>query len=181
MTKNLTTASTRTGNSTALHCQPVKPGVRQPFEQNETGEGNMALTQSSIKSEERSLGQILSDGRPLRVPTYQRNFSWGKAQITDLWDDIQRILYDSPDNYFLGSMVFIQREGNSLDVVDGQQRLATVSLLLAAIRDGFIVANDSARAQHVEYRWSGLLGQETGIYKWESAPGLWSCRSLSLW
>lgn len=128
----------------------------------------MALTQSSIKSEERSLGQILSDGRPLRVPTYQRNFSWGKAQITDLWDDIQRILYDSPDNYFLGSMVFIQREGNSLDVVDGQQRLATVSLLLAAIRDGFIVANDSARAQHVESRF--LCSRD--LKSMEAAPKL---------
>lgn len=110
----------------------------------------MATTQSSIKSEEKSLGSVLSDKRPLRVPTYQRNFSWTKAQITDLWDDIQSILYDNQDSYFLGSMVFIQKSDNSLDVVDGQQRLATVSLFLAAIRDGFAVANDSARAQHVE-------------------------------
>lgn len=110
----------------------------------------MTTTQSSIKSEEKSLGSILSDKRPLRVPTYQRNFSWAKAQITDLWDDIQSILYENQDRHFLGSMVFIQKSDNSLDVVDGQQRLATVSLFLAAIRDGFKAANDSARAQHVE-------------------------------
>lgn len=110
----------------------------------------MMTTQSSIKSEEKSLGSILSDKRPLRVPTYQRNFSWTKAQINDLWDDIQSILYDNQDTYFLGSMVFIQKTDNSLDVVDGQQRLATVSLLLAATRDGFAAASDAARAQHVE-------------------------------
>jgi hypothetical protein len=113
----------------------------------------MAVAQSSIKSEERSLGSILADKKPLKVPTYQRNFSWAKAQITDLWDDIQSILYDNQDNHFLGSMVFIQRADNSLDVVDGQQRLATVSLLLAAIRGGFTAASDSPRAQHVETQY----------------------------
>jgi len=92
---------------------------------------------SSIKSEERSIGSILSDKRPLRVPAYQRSFAWTKAQIDDLWEDIQSILYDSQEPYFLGSMVFIQKTDNSLEVVDGQQRLATLSLLLATIRDGF--------------------------------------------
>jgi hypothetical protein len=66
----------------------------------------MTTGQSSINSEEKSLGSILSDKRPLRVPTYQRNFSWAKAQITDLWDDTQSVLYDNQDRYFLGSMVF---------------------------------------------------------------------------
>jgi len=113
----------------------------------------MTTAQSAIKSEERSLGSILADKRPLRVPTYQRNFSWTKAQINDLWDDIHNILYDSQRNYFLGSMVFIQKNDNSLDVVDGQQRLATISLLLAAIRDGFATADDPLRAQHVEINY----------------------------
>src|SRR5665647_2766230 len=99
---------------------------------------NMSLSQSSsIKSEERSIGSILADKRPLRVPAYQRSFSWTKTQIDDLWEDIQSILYDGQEQYFLGSMVFIQKADNSLEVVDGQQRLATLSLLLAAIRDGF--------------------------------------------
>jgi len=111
----------------------------------------MASSQSSsIKSEERSLGSILADKRSLRVPAYQRSFSWTKAQINDLWEDIQTILYDGLDPYFLGSMVFIQKADNSLEVVDGQQRLATISLLLAAIRDGFAAVKDKERAQHVE-------------------------------
>jgi len=111
----------------------------------------MPLSQSSsIKSEERSIGSILADKRPLRVPAYQRSFSWTKTQIDDLWEDIQSILYDGQEQYFLGSMVFIQKADNSLEVVDGQQRLATVSLLLAAIRDGFAAIDDKSRAQHVE-------------------------------
>jgi len=105
---------------------------------------------SSIKSEERSLGSILSDKHPLRVPAYQRSFSWTKSEITDFWTDLQNIMYENQEKHFLGSMVFIHKSDNSLEVVDGQQRLATVSLLLATIRDGFKKANDNLRAQHVE-------------------------------
>ncbi|MDI6763218.1 MAG: DUF262 domain-containing protein [Thermodesulfobacteriota bacterium] len=105
---------------------------------------------SAIKSEERSLGSILSDKRPLRVPAYQRSFSWTKSEITDLWSDLQNIMYEGQEKYFLGSMVFIHKSDNSLEVVDGQQRLAAISLLLAAIRDGFNKAKDIHRAQHVE-------------------------------
>lgn len=129
----------------------------------------MSLTQSSsIKSEERALGSVLSDKRPLHVPAYQRSFSWTKVQIDDLWDDIQRIIYDGQDNYFLGSMVFIQKTDNSLEVVDGQQRLATISLLLAAIRDGFTEGKDRARAQHVETHY--LCSRD--LKSMEAAPKL---------
>jgi hypothetical protein len=105
---------------------------------------------SSIVSEQRALGALLSDKRPLRVPAYQRNFSWTSSEISDLWDDLQGIMYEGHENYFLGSMVFILKPDNSLEVVDGQQRLATVSLLLAGIRDGFEAGGDKERAHHVE-------------------------------
>jgi uncharacterized protein with ParB-like and HNH nuclease domain len=104
----------------------------------------------SITSDQRSIGSILSDKKSLRVPAYQRSFSWTKSEIEDLWDDIQGILYGDDDNYFLGSMVFIKKQDHSLEVVDGQQRLAAISLFLATIRDGFKSVNDTARADHVE-------------------------------
>ena len=113
----------------------------------------MQTQASTIKSEQRALGALLSDKRPLRVPAYQRNFSWTISEINDLWDDLRGIIYESHDDYFLGSMVFIHKSDNSLEVVDGQQRLATVSLLLAAIRDGFKGVNDGPRSDHVEIQY----------------------------
>lgn len=110
----------------------------------------MGSTQSSIKSEEKTIRSILSEKSHLRVPTYQRNFSWGKPQISDLIEDIKSIYVGDHERYFLGSMVLIQKSDNTLDVVDGQQRLATLSLLLAAIRDGFSENNDKDRANYVE-------------------------------
>ena len=61
---------------------------------------------SAINSEQRTIGNLLGDKRFLRVPAYQRSFSWTKSEVSDLWDDLQGILYGEEDHYFLGSMVF---------------------------------------------------------------------------
>lgn len=108
---------------------------------------------STIKSEQRSLGALLSDKRQLKVPAYQRNFSWTASEIIDFWDDLQGVIYEARENYFLGSMVFILKSDNSLEVVDGQQRLATISLLLAVIRDGFKRSDDIQRANHIDMHY----------------------------
>jgi len=108
---------------------------------------------SAISSEQRTIGNLLGDKRFLQVPAYQRCFSWTKSEVSDLWDDLQGILYGEEENYFLGSMVFISKSDGSLEVVDGQQRLATVSLLLAAIRDGFESIDDSQRADHIDMQY----------------------------
>ncbi len=114
-----------------------------------TGKGQT----SAITSEQRTIGSLLGDKRFLKVPVYQRSFSWTKNEVSDLWDDLQGILYGEEENYFLGSMVFISKSDGSLEVVDGQQRLATVSLLLAAIRDGFQSIDDNQRANHIEMQY----------------------------
>jgi hypothetical protein len=108
---------------------------------------------STIRSDQKSLGSILSDKHFLKVPAYQRSFSWSKVEISELWNDIQSVIYEGGDNYFLGSMVFIHKPDDSLEVVDGQQRLATVSLFLVVVRDGFKQINDADRASHVEQKY----------------------------
>ncbi len=108
---------------------------------------------SAIISEQRTIGNLLGDKRFLRVPAYQRSFSWTKSEVSDLWDDLQGTLYGDEDNYFLASMVFISKPDSSLEVVDGQQRLATVSILLATIRDGFQTVGDQQRADHIDMNY----------------------------
>lgn len=69
------------------------------------------------------------------VPKYQREYVWGTREWADLYDD----LFENAEGYFLGSIICINTTDNSLspkfEVVDGQQRLTTVSLLLAALYD----------------------------------------------
>lgn len=77
-----------------------------------------------------------SDSKTLyEVPKYQREYVWRTREWTDLYDDI----VENEEGYFLGSIICIRSSSNSLnqkfEVVDGQQRLTTISLFMAALYD----------------------------------------------
>lgn len=84
-----------------------------------------------------SIASILSTDalKVYHIPRYQREYTWGQRDWANLYDDI----FDNDPGYFLGSIIVIQGEldpkTNIIDyeVIDGQQRLTTISLLLAAI------------------------------------------------
>jgi uncharacterized protein DUF262 len=107
-----------------------------------------------LKAEEMRLGPLLDGPKQYVVPYFQRAYSWRRRQWTTLFDDILE-LYDlnSRNSHFLGSMVLLA-EHNEADpvphtlVIDGQQRIVTLSLFLAAIRDT-IRATDPAFADRL--------------------------------
>ncbi|UOR78624.1 DUF262 and DUF1524 domain-containing protein [Helicobacter pylori] len=76
----------------------------------------------------------------LVIPIYQRLYSWEKEQCKQLWDDIIKIGGDDKmDGHFIGSILYvldgITHSNNTLLIIDGQQRLTTITLLLTALRD----------------------------------------------
>ncbi|GAA9379127.1 DUF262 and DUF1524 domain-containing protein [Helicobacter pylori] len=76
----------------------------------------------------------------LVIPIYQRLYSWEKEQCKQLWDDIIKIGGDDKmDGHFIGSILYvldgIMHSNNILLIIDGQQRLTTITLLLTALRD----------------------------------------------
>ncbi len=76
----------------------------------------------------------------LVIPIYQRLYSWEKKQCEELWDDIIKIGgNDKMDGHFIGSILYvldgITHSDNALLIIDGQQRLTTITLLLTALRD----------------------------------------------
>ncbi|GAA9920629.1 DUF262 and DUF1524 domain-containing protein [Helicobacter pylori] len=76
----------------------------------------------------------------LVIPIYQRLYSWEKEQCKQLWDDIIKIGGDDKmDGHFIGSILYvldrITHSNNALLIIDGQQRLNTITLLLTALRD----------------------------------------------
>ncbi|GHP38295.1 hypothetical protein VN1180_13070 [Helicobacter pylori] len=76
----------------------------------------------------------------LVIPIYQRLYSWEKEQCKQLWDDIIKVGGDDKmDGHFIGSILYvldgIKHSNNALLIIDGQQRLTTITLLLTALRD----------------------------------------------
>ena len=72
-----------------------------------------------------------------QIPEYQRPYSWEDEHVETLWEDIYNTCIESKPNYFLGSLITIKPSNNNKyqDIVDGQQRLTTLTILFCVIRD----------------------------------------------
>lgn len=98
-----------------------------------------------MKAVESDLNGLLEGKKQYQVPLYQRTYSWRQAQFKQLWDDIVQLAEERQQKpaatHFMGSVVLAPSPLNgpvgltAWLVVDGQQRLTTLTLLLAAIRD----------------------------------------------
>lgn len=94
----------------------------------------MATDDSQMAFQQIGLGSLLKQYR-LRVPPNQREYSWTDKEVTTLFQDFSKAISLGAGWYFLGAVVTIPKSPNELEVVDGQQRLATTAILLAVIRN----------------------------------------------
>jgi len=97
-----------------------------------------------MKAEERTISQILTEQICYEIPPYQRPYSWEKDNVRQLLDDILEAYEAQDTEYFIGSLITIEREKDRLyDVVDGQQRLTTLNIILARLHDH--ISNDHVK------------------------------------
>lgn len=100
---------------------------------------------SSIKGGEYPLSKIFSSEFNYNIPSYQRPYSWTTQEAGILFDDLYDFYKneDKEENYFLGSIVLIKQDDYpKSDVIDGQQRLTTLTILLAVIAHGLSDSDD---------------------------------------
>lgn len=98
----------------------------------------------NITANGRTIEQVLGGGF-FRVPRFQRPYSWDRANVEDFWLDV----VESGADYFIGSMVvYPQSEFSGL--VDGQQRITTITMMLAAIRNELIGLGDTTAASGIQ-------------------------------
>ncbi len=77
--------------------------------------------------------ELIGNGRLFKVPPYQRDYSWTEEQWEDLWTDIVDLADRPDDTHYMGALVVEGRSDREFAVIDGQQRIATLSLLALAV------------------------------------------------
>lgn len=75
------------------------------------------------------------------IPIYQRNYAWGDDEISLLIQDLWNAYEKNKNNYYIGSLVIYKRENGYLEVIDGQQRLTTLTLIMHYLKSDTFVRN----------------------------------------
>ena len=103
-----------------------------------------------------------------QIPSYQRDYQWGSEHVERFYEDILQSSKEKKE-YFIGSLVLINKPDKKIDVIDGQQRLTTIFLFLKAFRDIYndktIETRESARTtiSRIDNAIFDLNGRETKI------------------
>lgn len=87
-----------------------------------------------LNTDTEDLKELLSNGKSYSVPPYQRDYSWKQEHWEDLWEDLLTIEASHEDHY-MGAIVLESGERKQFRVIDGQQRMATLSILILACVD----------------------------------------------
>ena len=93
-----------------------------------------------MKAEHLTFTNIIDGKKQFVIPVFQRDFSWTREQCKQLWGDLRRASAGKTDSeHFMGSIVYIEDDASSAFqswlLIDGQQRLTTLTLLMIALRD----------------------------------------------
>lgn len=116
----------------------------------------------NIEPSNQTFSELMSNSTRYVVPRFQRDYSWEQEQWEDLWNDIQELGEEGA--HYMGYIVLQQKEKNKYEIIDGQQRLATLTLLILAymsklqsfINDGIDKADNQERLDEISKRHIGV-------------------------
>jgi hypothetical protein len=80
-----------------------------------------------------NLQELIGNGRIFRVPPFQRDYSWQEEHWEDLWNDIQALIGKPDDRHYMGALVVEAQTDREFLIIDGQQRMATISIFALAV------------------------------------------------
>ncbi|KAB7791173.1 GmrSD restriction endonuclease domain-containing protein [Bifidobacterium leontopitheci] len=89
----------------------------------------------AIDATEKPLGKVFTPDYQLSIPSFQRAYIWKRENILQLITDLQDACQSPETPYFLGSLILVREGECRYSVIDGQQRLVSLSIIIAALRD----------------------------------------------
>ena len=91
------------------------------------------MAATNFKTENNTFRKLIGNGLTYRIPRFQRDYSWTNEEWEDLWMDLLGTLNDGESAHYMGYLVLQSNDDKTFDVIDGQQRLTTISLIVLAI------------------------------------------------
>ena len=103
--------------------------------------------------------EIIDGNKQFKIPVFQRDYSWSTGQCLQLWESVMSASSEDSGGHFMGSFVYIEESTGAVFnrwlVIDGQQRLTSLTLLLIALRDhirevGWVGGEDDPTVDHID-------------------------------
>lgn len=92
-----------------------------------------------LEDEKVDILDIFYKNDKLQIPKYQRGYKWDESSYSEMWDDISQVILDNNEHHFFGFIILSELENTNglalYEVIDGQQRLTTFSILFRAMHD----------------------------------------------
>jgi uncharacterized protein with ParB-like and HNH nuclease domain len=119
---------------------------------------------SLLSTSSATFSDIVSNGKIYRVPPYQRDYSWKEEHWEDLWNDILSVFQDGSTHY-MGSIVLQNKGNKQFTIIDGQQRLATLSIIALATLEMLqhlvqAGVDSKSNTQRIEILFKKFLGSQ---------------------
>ncbi len=120
---------------------------------------NFSTTNSTFR-------QLLGNGLSYHVPSFQRDYSWTEEEWDDLWQDIVALFeVDAEPSHYMGYLVLQSADGKQFDIIDGQQRMTTISILVLAalgrlkdlVAGNMDAENNAKRAEQLRNSYIGYM------------------------
>ncbi len=128
------------------------------------------MAATNFKTENNTFRKLIGNGLTYRIPRFQRDYSWTNEEWEDLWMDLLgTIKTDGETAHYMGYLVLQSADDKTFDVIDGQQRLTTISIIVLTIlkniqrliEAGNDAESNKRRAEQIRQTYVGYLDPVT--------------------
>jgi hypothetical protein len=128
------------------------------------------VSATNFKTENNTYRKLIGNGLTYRIPRFQRDYSWTEDEWEDLWADILGTIHDGGEPaHYMGYLVLQSQDEKTFDVIDGQQRLTTLTLIVLAtlkslkrlVEEKNNPENNTQRLEQIRQTYVGYLDPVT--------------------